>query len=88
MSRRRRIPPENVLTALVPASVEREALEQLGCPGVSLAPREPEQPPEQHEVLPRAEDLVDRGTLPDEPDALADGRGGGGHVDARDRGTA
>ena len=41
------------------------------------------QPPEQHEVLPPAEHLVDRGVLPDEPDPPPHARRVARHVDAR-----
>jgi hypothetical protein len=52
------------------------------------APAELEQPPEQDEVLPAAEDLVDGGVLPGQPDPFADPLGLTRDVEAGHRGPA
>ena len=66
---------------------EFESLQQLGRPPSRLAAREIEQAPEHLEVLPAAEDLVDRSELPGQPEQLANGRGLVHHVMPEDLGA-
>jgi len=69
MSSRRRMPPEYVATLRVPAPVSEKRSSRSS--GDDARVLEVPQPGDQDEVLPPAQDLVDRRELPGETDGLA-----------------
>jgi hypothetical protein len=66
---------------------EPEPLEQLVGPGGDRTLGQVGEPADEAQVLPARQVLVDRGVLPGEADALADGLGMAGHVHAEDLGV-
>jgi len=75
--RRRQVEPASHATRVglrrtVGGRTQVEPLEQLSRPPLCVASREVEQLPDEHEVLPAGEVLVDRGVLAGQPDLLAD----------------
>ncbi len=84
MSRRRRMPPEYVDTLRAGRVGQREALEQVIRDRARVL--EVPQPGDQHEVLPPAEDFVDRRELPGEADGLTHVRRLRGDIEAVDAG--
>ena len=67
---------------------EAEPLEQLVGPGPDDAPGQVREPADEAQVLAAGQVLVDRGVLAGEADALANGLGVAGHVDAEHLGPA